>query len=700
MPAEPTRPPPDFRLLFESAPGLYLVLDPDFTIVAVSEAYLCATMTRREQIIGRGIFEVFPDNPDDPKATGVRNLRASLERVLQNGQPDAMAVQKYDIRKPRSEGGGFEERHWSPVNSPVFGPDGKICHIIHRVEDVTELVRMAARRSRQHRRAGRLEAEVIQRGQQLAEANRLLRAVNTELRSRQEAERQQLIGDQQRLSAELGAVVENLPDGVYVATPRGIVKCNRRGLEMLGLSNLEQLNRTRRDSRILKPRRAATGQPIVSSQWPMARALKGETVVEEIVVRHARTSQDIVVRNAAAPILHVGNVVGAVAISTDITEQRRTAAALAEREQLIRSILRTAADAIITINQRGLIQSANAATERLFGYDSSELIGRNVSMLMPDPFHRQHDDYIRHYLRTGNAKIIGIGREVTGLRKNGERFPMHLSVSEVVMGQRRLFAGIVHDLSERHHLERQVLEAASNEQRRIGQDLHDGLCQDLVGIAFGVAAVGRALPPQAASANEELEKLAADVRSAAGQARDLAHGLNPVDLKAGGLVVALQNLTIKVSQLFNVRCTFHWDHVAQVRGDLKATHLYRIAQEAVSNALRHGKARKVDVGLAARGGAISLCVRDDGIGIPRKLTMGVMQGIASDDAARAQQAGMGMGLRTMHYRARMIGGTISIVPGGRRGTRVECVIRGESLQEDEPAARAPKRRRVTARAAG
>ena len=114
-------PTPDFRALFESAPGLYLVLAPDFTIVAVSEAYLAATMTRREEILGRGIFEVFPDNPDDPSATGVANLRASLERVLQHVRPDAMAVQKYDIRRPEAEGGGFEERFWSPVNSPVAG---------------------------------------------------------------------------------------------------------------------------------------------------------------------------------------------------------------------------------------------------------------------------------------------------------------------------------------------------------------------------------------------------------------------------------------------------------------------------------------------------------------------------------------------------------------------------------------------------
>ena len=106
----------DFRALFESAPGCYLVLDPGLVIVAVSDAYLHATMTRREDILGRGLFEVFPDNPDDPEATGVGNLRASLDRVRHGRVPDTMAVQKYDIRRPEAEGGGFEVRYWSPLN--------------------------------------------------------------------------------------------------------------------------------------------------------------------------------------------------------------------------------------------------------------------------------------------------------------------------------------------------------------------------------------------------------------------------------------------------------------------------------------------------------------------------------------------------------------------------------------------------------
>jgi signal transduction histidine kinase len=181
---------PDFRTLFEAAPGLYLALTPDLTIVAASDAYLRATMTAREQILGRQLFDVFPDNPDDPHATGVRNLRASLERVLRHRAPDAMAVQKYDIRRPAAEGGGFEERYWSPVNSPVFGLDGEIAYIIHRVEDVTEFIRLKQAGIEQHKlteelrtRAEQVEAEIYLRAQELDEANRQLRRANEQLAS-------------------------------------------------------------------------------------------------------------------------------------------------------------------------------------------------------------------------------------------------------------------------------------------------------------------------------------------------------------------------------------------------------------------------------------------------------------------------------------------------------------------------------------
>lgn len=180
----------NFRQLFESAPGLNLILQPDFTIVAVSDAYLNATMTKREQIIGKGLFEIFPDNPDDPAATGESNLRTSLLNVLQNKSAHTMAVQKYDIRRPD---GSFEERYWSPINKPVLNDNNEVTLIIHRVEDVTDFVR--AKKEEEITRKltedllGKLqetEMEVYKRAQDIQEANNRLKIEINEREKAQE----------------------------------------------------------------------------------------------------------------------------------------------------------------------------------------------------------------------------------------------------------------------------------------------------------------------------------------------------------------------------------------------------------------------------------------------------------------------------------------------------------------------------------
>jgi signal transduction histidine kinase len=128
----------DWRGALEAAPDLYLFLSPELRIVAASDAYLRATMTQRDAIVGRDLFDIFPDDPANTAANAVSNLRASLLRVLETKAPDRMPPQTYAIRKPASEGGGFEQRTWLPLNSPVLGPDGNVIALIHRIEDVTD----------------------------------------------------------------------------------------------------------------------------------------------------------------------------------------------------------------------------------------------------------------------------------------------------------------------------------------------------------------------------------------------------------------------------------------------------------------------------------------------------------------------------------------------------------------------------------
>ena len=147
----------------QSAPNIVLLLEPDFTIVAVSDTLLKSTMMSREDVVGKQLFDVYPNNPHDPTADGDTNLRASLERVLKTGSCDVMAIQRVNVRRPMEKGGDFEERHWKPVNYPVMDSAGRVSHIVHRSEEVTELVHL-------RRRDAKHAAE-------LAEANSLYQAI-------------------------------------------------------------------------------------------------------------------------------------------------------------------------------------------------------------------------------------------------------------------------------------------------------------------------------------------------------------------------------------------------------------------------------------------------------------------------------------------------------------------------------------------
>ena len=223
----------DYKQLFEAVPGLLLVLlpdDPTYTIIGVTDAYAEATFTHRHDILGRPVFEVFPDNPDDETATGVRNLHASLLRVQEMRAPDAMAVQKYDVRRPAEQGGGFEERYWSAVNSPVLRPDGSIQWIIHRVEDVTEFLRLKRMEAEQGElaeaeriRADKMEAELFLRSHELLEMKQLT------------AERKRAEDALRQSEAEFRQVADSMPQLVWVTRPDGYHEWyNRRWYEYTG----------------------------------------------------------------------------------------------------------------------------------------------------------------------------------------------------------------------------------------------------------------------------------------------------------------------------------------------------------------------------------------------------------------------------------------------------------------------------------
>jgi len=274
---------------------------------------------------------------------------------------------------------------------------------------------------------------------------------------------------------------------------------------------------------------------------------------------------------------------------------------------------------------------------------------------MPAPYRQEHDGYLANYLRTGQARIIGIGREVVGRRKNGTTFPMDLSVSEVRLEERRLFTGFVRDITERKQLEKEILEISDRERRSIGQGLHDGLCQHLAGIELMSQVLEQNLAKKSHPAAAQAGKIAEHMREAIAQTRMLARGLSPVSMESNGLMSALQELAASISKLFQVDCRLECAEPILVRDNTAATHLYRIAQEAINNALKHGQARKVRIALRRDTGHTRLMITDDGLGFP------------TEPGNHA-----GMGLQIMKYRAGMIGASLEIAPGNGQGTVVAC----------------------------
>ena len=209
-----------FRALFESAQGAYLVLKPqDYEIVAASDAYLRATMTTREGILGKRLFEVFPDDSNDPASTGEWNLRASLERVKASRRADVMAVQRYPIRQPVEQDGEFEERWWSPINTAVVGPRGELAYLIHRMEDVTSYVQAKQREGEVatggqtlDERTHALAEGVVLRGQELQRANEALRKTKNASKPSTAT---------WKISPPLSPMISNLLCGLWPRSPSG-----------------------------------------------------------------------------------------------------------------------------------------------------------------------------------------------------------------------------------------------------------------------------------------------------------------------------------------------------------------------------------------------------------------------------------------------------------------------------------------------
>ena len=343
-------------------------------------------------------------------------------------------------------------------------------------------------------------------------------------------------------------------------------------------------------------------------------------------------------------------------LEAEIGERRKTESALRESEERLRAVVDTAVDAIVIIDASGIIRSVNPSTERLFGYGAEEMIGHNVKLLMPSPYREGHDEYIQHYFETGEGRVIGVGREVAGRRKDGSIFPIDLVLSEFSDGG-PMFTAIVRDITERKSLQRAVAESVAAEQQAIGRELHDGIAQRLTGVEMMTSVLHARLRSESSPDAEALGRLLAELRHAQEQLRGVIKGVYRFTVQADGLQAALQGLSQDTESLHGLRCTFESSARIVVPDAITATQLYYIAREAVHNAVRHARASSVTIGLEADHRRLLLTVWDDGEGIEPK------------------NVRKGMGTQIMQYRAGLIGATLDIRPARNGGTVVACMLR-------------------------
>jgi len=352
----------------------------------------------------------------------------------------------------------------------------------------------------------------------------------------------------------------------------------------------------------------------------------------------------------------LGRVVGASITLRDVTTARKADVDLRTMAQQLRAVVDTAVDGVLVLDAGGTILMLNPACERLFGYPSGEMIGRNIEMVMPSPLSAANGDSLNRDGPEGHRPLVVTARATICRRGDRTTFPAEVSVGEVRAPGPPVFVGVIHDVSERRDLEAALLDAVGHEQRRFGADLHDGLGQELTGLSLLIAALTSAARAARSPHSADLERAYEVVQHALQSCHTIARGLSPVGPTEGGLIGALRDLVRGLKGPSKPTVDISVSEIARLGLSPAATdHLYRIAQEALTNAIKHANARSIRVTLDVEPEHVRLEICDDGQGLKA-----------------AGQNARGLGLRTMQYRASVMGARFEIVPFGASGTRVIC----------------------------
>jgi PAS domain S-box-containing protein len=325
----------------------------------------------------------------------------------------------------------------------------------------------------------------------------------------------------------------------------------------------------------------------------------------------------------------------------------------AEEHDLLAAVVHDSNDAITVQDFEGNIKFWNLGAKRMYGYTTAEALKMNVCQIAP---RNERDNVLALLKRLREGEKVR-SFEAQRLTKEGRLLNVWITVTTLTdeAGNLLAVATTERDITERKRLERELLAIREKEQKLIGREMHDSMGQMLTGIAIKSKALELNLKSKSLHESADAADICELASEAIAQTRRLARMLYPVEIETGGIVSALQGLASNTKELLKISCQFKCNDTIPIRDTVTARHLYRIAQEAITNAARHGKAKKIRIELTSAKGRTTLKVANDGKDFPRNL-------------AKKK----GIGLKIMEYRAKMIGGILDVGRGRKGGTIVKC----------------------------
>lgn len=533
--------------------------------------------------------------------------------------------------------------------------------------------------------------------EELKTSNEEIMSVNEELQSANE-ELETSKEELQSLNEELSTVNVQLQDKITELDQAKDDLINLMSSSEIAMIFLDEELNVKRftppTSALLNLRFTDIGRPLreIAPKFPQDQMLaECQQVLDTLtlVEREIQTDKSRYYLRRILPYRTMDHHLGGVVIAfVDLTRQKQLelvqrekdaayVAALHESTERLSAILDTAADAIITFDQQGTIDSINRATEKLFGYMRQELLGQHISLLIPSINGSHLEVSIEEYVEHQQIQNVGNARETVASRKDGTTFSVDLAIGKV--DHLGIFTGIVRDITNRKMLQAHLLEIASEEQRRIGHELHDGTQQELTGLTLFAGGLCDLLNTVVRRDSEDIpdwsisdahltrikqtaSRLLQGLKTANQHVHELSHGIMPVQIDAEGLRSALAELAGRTNELKDISCHFESSGASSIVDNLVATQLYRIAQESLNNALQHGQADEICIRLSQQMDAVTLEVCDNGIGIE------------SPARPESNTTGRGMGLRIMEYRTSLLGGVLQIERNTGPGVTIRCVI--------------------------